>query len=186
LIAIVQITVTILFVWLAGLALGAVWEALTVCFSVSLYRKYSGGAHADEANFCTIVTVVYCSFAAVISRRLAIIYQPIPMLIAILLVYLFVYLATYRYAPVDSPNKPITGKPRIRKMRKASFLTVSVYLLLQLLLFFYKIPAHAYQSLGISLLLGVSWQAFTLTPLGAILLHKLNDLPKYLGKEVSR
>jgi len=186
LIAIVQVTVTVLLVLVLGLLLGVVWEALTVCFSVSIYRRYSGGAHADDANFCTLVTVVYCSLAALASRWLAAAYGPAPMLAAIVLVYAFVFLATYRYAPVDSPNKPVTSKKKIKRVRTASFIIVSVYFALQLCLFLFKIPAQAYRSLGISLLLGVSWQAFTLTPLGAILLHKLNDLPKYLGKEVSK
>ncbi len=186
LIAIVQISVTVLLVLLFGLALGVVWEALTVCFSVSLYRKYSGGAHANDANFCTVVTVVYCSLAALLAGRLAAAVRPVPMFIAILLVYAFVMAVTYRYAPVDSPNKPVKSERKIKRMRKASFIVIAAYFILQMFLFIFKTPAQNYRSLGISLLLGVSWQAFTLTPLGTILLHKLNDLPKYLRKEVSK
>ena len=91
-----------------------------------------------------------------------------------------------RYAPVDSPNKPITSEKKIRRMRRGSFATTFVYLALQLIFYFAAGSNRSFLSYGISLLLGLSWQVLTLTPVGAILLNKLNDLPKYLRKEVSK
>lgn len=185
LIAIIQIVVTVGLALAFGLLVGAPLEALIVCFSVSILRRYSGGAHAHDVDFCTVVSVVYCTLAAAASKALALWYQPIAMAIAILLVYGATWWIAYRYVPVDSPNKPITSEKKIRRMRRNSFAVILAYLAIQAAFFLAGIGRQAFWSLGISLLLGLSWQALTLTPLGAILLNKLNDLPKYLRKEAS-
>ena len=84
---------------------------------------------------------------------------------------------------MDSPNKPIKNPLKIKRMRKGSFLLVTAYLALQLLFVFLGTRNPLFQGYGISLLLGVAWQTLTLTPIGAVLLNKLNDLPKFLRKE---
>ena len=182
-IAIIQIVTTVVLALLFGLLVGAPVEALIVCFSVSILRKYSGGAHASDADFCTVISIVYCTLAAVASRFLLAVYHPVAMLAAILVAYLVTWWIAYRYVPVDSPNKPITSEKKIRRMRKGSFIIIVSYLAFQLVFFFAGNQRQVFRSYGISLLLGLCWQAFTLTPMGAILLNKLNDLPKYLRKE---
>lgn len=184
--AIAQITITTVLALLFGLIVGAPVEAMIVCFSVSIFRKYSGGAHAHDAEFCTVISVIYCTVAAWLSKRLVPLYVPLAMLAAIVLVYAIVFWITNRYAPVDSPNKPIKSEQKIKRMRKGSFTVISVYLALQLFFYFSASRWPVFRSCGISLLLGIGWQAFTLTPIGAILLDKLNVLPKYLRKEVSK
>lgn len=183
LIAMVQIAVTLLLVFILGLLVGAPIEALIICLSVSILRKYSGGAHADTIDFCTVFSVIYCTVAALLSKALAGVYQPWWMLAAAIAVYACSFYYINRYAPVDSPNKPIKSANKIKRMRRGSFILVSVYALLNALFFLFSNRAPVFQSYGISLLFGVSWQVLTLTPLGAILLNKLNDLPKYFRKE---
>jgi accessory gene regulator B len=183
LLAIVQVAVTVLLALLLGFLIGAPMEAMIVCFSVSILRKYSGGAHAYNADFCTAVSVVYCTLAAWVSQLLTLAYVPIALLIAIVVCYSLIYWIAFQYVPVDSPNKPIKSEKKIKRMRKGSFIIVTIYFALQILLFFFAARVPVFRSYGISLLLGTSWQALTLTPLGAILLNKLNDLPKYFRKE---
>lgn len=186
LIAIVQISVTILLALLFGFLVGAPVEAMIVCFSVSMFRKYSGGAHAHDADFCTIVSVVYCTLAAAVSKALSPYYHPNFMLVAIIIVYGATYYIAYKHVPVDSPNKPIKSEKKIKRMRSGSFMIITAYLALQLFFYFASNQLPAFRSYGISLLLGVSWQTFTLTLLGAILLNKLSELPKYFRKEDSK
>ena len=185
LLAIEQIIITLVLVFILGLLVGAPIEALIVCLSVSILRKYSGGVHAHDIEYCMVLSLVYCTLTALASRWLVALYHPLLMAIAILLIYFAVYLIAYRYVPVDSPNKPIKTEKKIKRMRRGSFIIITSYLALQLLFYFVGQQQALMQSLGISLLFGIAWQAFTLTPLGAILLDKLNVLPKYLRKEVS-
>ena len=183
LLAIVQIVVTLVLVFLFGLLVGAPVQALIICLAVSILRKYSGGVHADNVDFCTIFSVIYCTVTSVISIWLAGAYSQWWMLSAITLVYAASFYIAYRYVPVDSPNKPIKSAQKIKRMRRGSFLILGVYTLISVTFFLLSSRVPVFQSYGIGLLFGVSWQVLTLTPLGAILLHKLNDLPTYLREE---
>jgi len=184
LIAIVQICITLALVLIFGLIVGAPLEAMIVCLSVSILRKYSGGVHADNAEFCTTFSVIYCTITAVLSKWLIVAYSAFPMALAIAIIYVAAFAIAIRYVPVDSPNKPIKTEKKIKRMRKGSFIILAVYFALSALFYALSFQTPAYRSLGISMLFGVAWQVLTLTPIGAILLHKLNDLPKYFQKEV--
>lgn len=183
LLAIVQVGVIIVLALIFGFIVGAPVEAMIVCFSVSILRKYSGGAHAYDADFCTVMSVVYCTLAALASRLLAPAYNSGVMLVAMILCYGLTYWIAFRYVPVDSPNKPIRSETKIKRMRKGSMITISAYAVLQLFFFLSVSRFPAFRSYGISLLLGTGWQALTLTPPGAILLNKLNVLPNSFRKE---
>src|SRR5659263_735788 len=70
LIAMIQIFVTVFLVLIIGIFTGVPIEALIICFSVSILRKYSGGAHAGSIEICISISVIYCVVFALISRRL--------------------------------------------------------------------------------------------------------------------
>jgi len=177
LIAILQVFVTILIVTLLGVIIGALVESLIVCFSVSLLRKYSGGAHAQTAEFCTAITAVYCTLTAALSKYIIVyIYHPIVMLIAVILLYACSLWVAYRYIPVDSPNKPIKSPVKIKRMRIISISILIFYAALSGLFLIFSRVRPETQSFGISLYFGISWQMFTLTPVGAVMLHKLNEI----------
>lgn len=179
LIAIIQIFITTLLVFLAGILAGVPVEALIVCFSVSIFRKYSGGAHAKTAESCTLFSVFYCTLAAVVSRRLlAGIYSPLPMAVSIILVFGLSFLVVYQFAPVDSPNKPIRTAKKRTRMRAGSFIILAVYFAISIMLFIISRRFTIFRSYEISMLLGISWQTFTLTSSGAQFIGKIS------GKEV--
>lgn len=183
LIAMIQIFVTVLVVLLLGILINAPVEALTVCFSVSILRQYSGGAHAGSAELCTGIGVVYCTAAAFASRKLLLpLYSPVPMATAMIIIYIISFLMVYQYAPVDSPQKPIRTEQKRKRMRKGSFIILSVYFALSMILFVLGYEFSISNSYAISLLLGVSWQIFTLSSAGASLLHNVDKL---FRKEVS-
>jgi accessory gene regulator B len=183
LIAIVQTTITVVLALLLGLLVGAPVEALIVCFSVSALRKYSGGAHAQNAEYCTLLSVLYCTFAAMLSHWIYPLYSFYVMLAAIAIVYGASLRIVWLYAPVDSANKPIRTQQKRKRMRKGSYILLGVYLTASVLFLLLGIQTQQFRTYGISLLLGVGWQVITLTSLGSILLNKLNVLPKYLRKE---
>lgn len=185
LIAIVQIAVTLLLVLALGFLVGAPVEALIICLSVSLLRRYSGGAHAHDADFCTLLTTVYCTLTAALSKALGQAYDPWAMAAATAAVYVAAFLIVIRYAPVDSPNKPIHTEQKRQRMRRGSLITLALYGAASVLFFLFGFRLAWVHSYGISLLLGVGWQAFTLTPLGSVLLNWLNELPKFVRKEDS-
>lgn len=177
LIAMLQILITVLLVTIFGFLIQAPVEALIVCFSVSILRKYSGGAHADSAELCAVIGVFYSTVAAFLASRVFLtFYQPSFMMLGIVIVYLVSFLILWKYAPVDSPNKPIRTEMKRIKMKKKSISILSGYLALSLVLFTVGQTRKVYNSYGISLLFGVIWQVFTLTSPGASMLQRMNKL----------
>lgn len=175
LIAIIQIILTVLLVLLFGILVGAPVEALIICFSVSILRKYSGGAHASNAELCTLFTVLYCTLTAVIAKKILTgIYYPVPMAIIVLIIFCFAFLVVYKFAPVDSPNKPIRTKNKKKRMRKGSFIILVIYFVISAMLFILSYKSDLFKSYGISMLIGISWQTFTLTHLGAKFIEKMS------------
>jgi len=160
--AMILTSITFLLIGIIGIIVGTLVESLIVFLSVSILRKYSGGAHASTSERCTLIGVVFCTAAALLSRYVLFpIYDIWLMLTAVILIYLFSYWIIYKRAPVDSPNKPISDKKKIR-MKKGSLIVLSVYLLLSIA---GMLLGHAYphfKAYGISLLFGVCWQILTL------------------------
>jgi len=173
--AVIQIAITLLLVLLLGILAGAPVEAMIVCFSASILRKYSGGAHAANAELCTFISAVYCTLTAYLSKKLLYpIYRPFPMVLAIVIIYCLSFWVVYKLAPVDSPNKPIKTEKKKKRLRKGSFIILTAYASLSCFLLILGYDSGVFASYGISLLLGVSWQVFTLTRYGSLLLGKLN------------
>jgi accessory gene regulator B len=173
--AMLQVAVTVILVFSIGLLVGAPVEALIICFSVSILRKYSGGAHAGTIEECISISVIYCVVFALISRRLLLpVLNTYSMLFIIIVVYALSFIAIFKLAPVDSPNKPIKTDKKKRRMRRGSFITLSVYFVLSILFLLLSLKYHNRSSLGISLLFGIIWQIFTLTKFGFYFLKKID------------
>ena len=183
LLALAQTGVTLVLVLGLGWLLHVPLEALTVCLTGSILRKYSGGAHAATMEGCTAFSVLFCTGAALLASWLATFYDPAGMLAAVLSVYVFATLLIRRYAPMASVHKPIRP-PKMKRMRKGSYITLIAYGLVSACFYFFGFTMSPPRSLGISLLIGLSWQVFTITPLGAALLQKQDDQPKSNRKEI--
>lgn len=182
--AIIQITVTILLIILCGIIVNALIEAIIICLSASILRKYSGGAHAGSTELCTFVSVTYCTITAFISKNLILkLYSPSIMFAAIIILYSLSFLIIYQKAPVDSPNKPIKTEKKRKRMRRSSFIILSGYCFLSVILLLSDNKFEMFNSFGISLLFGLAWQVLTLTVFGSSLLNKLNSLFIFLRKE---
>lgn len=177
LIAIIQVAITVLLILLFGIQIGAPIEALVICFSASILRKYSGGAHADTPELCTAISVIYCILMALLTKHLLTpIYNPIIMAVAILIIFSLSFLVVYQLAPVDSPNKPIRTEKKKKRMRKASFLILVVYLALSIVFWIFINDIEAFKAYGIGMLFGITWQIFTLTSVGFLFIGKINQL----------
>ena len=183
LLALAQTVVTLALVVTLGILLHVPLEALSVCLAGSILRKYSGGAHASSMEACTVFSVLFCTGAALLAGWLASVYHPLAMLAAMAAVYTVSAVLIHLYAPLASAHKPI-GALKKQRMRSGSYLTLIAYGLANACLYYFSFASVWPRSLGISLLIGLGWQVFTITPLGAVLLQKQDDLPKSVRKEI--
>ena len=166
-----NIGLTLFFGWLFRVP----YLALLLSVSVSMLRRFSGGAHAETLNLCTLVGLFYSVFFAKLSVYLA--YSTINIVIlygfSALILFSSWYVVWAR-APVDSPQKPIRSIEKKHRMRKGSF-QVLIFLTLSVLgLFIIGCSYSAVMPYGLSIVFGVVWQAFSLTEPGAKFLNNLD------------
>lgn len=175
--AIIQIIVTLILIIIISSLTGSMPEALLVCLSASLLRRYSGGAHASSAEICTAFSTLYCVVASVLAKGILFrLYDHMYMLICLLICYFLAFFIVGKYAPVDSANKPIRSEIKRHRLRKGSIITLIVYAAVSTVLYIASFSFSRFGSLGIAFIFGISWQIFTLTPLGARFVHYMNIL----------
>ena len=56
--ALIQTLISIISVLILGLVFNIALEALIFLFTASILRKYSGGAHSESSNVCTLLGII--------------------------------------------------------------------------------------------------------------------------------
>lgn len=173
--AILQSVVMTITVAVLGALLHVFFESLTICFAVSLLRKYSGGAHAQTIASCTVVGILTCLLFGLIAQYMG--DKPVPDLIyiiLILIIFLYSLAIAVQKAPVDSPNKPIRTETKKKRMKKATIFLLSLYLVVSTILFLYRDSSSLIGNIMICLLFSTVWQMSSLTKGGKIALEGLD------------
>lgn len=176
--ALVQTIISIGLVAVIGAIFRVPVEALIISFSVSILRKYSGGAHASSAERCVALGTIICIILALIIRNFFVnIFNYVDLAIIIIAISV-AYGKIYQLVPVDNPKKPIKTQKKKDRMRKMSFIIMTVYSLFIILfiLLYINYKNKFYINISMSLILGTLWQIFTLTSLG----HKFVDKIDFL------
>lgn len=180
-----SIVLVIIFGWIFGI----LTEALIVSFTISILRKYSGGAHANSAGTCAIIgTLVAVGQSLLISSVMAPLVDLKLFILLGLLTFVWSFYIIFKLAPVDSYAKPIKTQEKRSRMKKGSILVLDVYLVIIVLNIIMNLITHEKVFLIFSMCIygGTAWQAFTLTHRGHLTMQKidafLNQLLTYLRR----
>lgn len=181
--AMLDIALSILLIVIFGLIFHVLVEALIVCFTGSILRKYSGGAHASSPGKCAAIGTIICIGQAMLFTFLIpseVNTFTIP-LIGIF-IFLWSYYLIYKLAPVDSAAKPIRTKEKQSRMKKGSFFTLSLFAVIifinTVIFIFFKDKKIMVYSL--CLYGGIVWQTFTLTKAGHKTMHKMDSFLNHI------
>lgn len=184
--ALIQMLLSIIFVFLFGLLFHVAFEALIISFTASIFRKYSGGVHASSPWICNFIGIITCvGQALLISLLISSVVNLKLIMILEVVIFTWSYFIIYKLAPVDSIAKPIVKEEKRKRMKKGSIILLSVYLIITV--FFILL----YTSSGESKLLlyvlclysGISWQTFTLTTPGHLLISKVDTFLNHIIKK---
>lgn len=181
--ALLQTLISIISVLILGLALGVAVNSLVFLFTASILRKYSGGAHSESPNTCTALGIIMSiSIGLILKAKFFLNLEFFIIVISTIIVFVFSYFVIYKYAPVDSPNKPIKTDKKKKRMRKESFKILTIYLSIIIIgsILFYKFNLLILKPLIISILLGVLWQSITLLRIGHLLLGTIDSFSNKL------
>ncbi|SHK34321.1 accessory gene regulator ArgB-like protein [Paramaledivibacter caminithermalis] len=157
------------FALFAALLLGIFPNVLIIILTNAILRTFSGGAHSSSMLGCTIYGTVLMNILGIITKYT----HPNKGILAIIIfiVFIFSILIINKYAPADTPGKPITTKVKKQKLRKLSFSALFIWFGLCVLWYVGAIKSHMmiYAST-----LGVLWQCFSLTDWGYALLNRFD------------
>lgn len=169
------------FLFLVSFIFGLWSFALTAAVTASIFRVFTGGAHATTPANCTIIGVfLFTGFGALADNAA---FAAEGYFFNLLLVGLFFlsFIVFYRYVPADTPGKPITSQAQKKYLRTISFSLLGLYCV-SVYFFVITFSGYPYVNYLVASLLGFSWQVFTLTPLGYSLYHAGDTLLKYFTK----
>lgn len=161
--AIFQMSIIFIVITILGSLGGFYPEALVLFLGVGLLRKSTGGNHAPTFNTCLFVSITSILLMAAFSHYIPNKENEVFFFIFIIVSYILDFWLVYKYAPVDSPNKPIKNPQKIKRLRKSSILTVCIYFILTVLSISNGLIKPSLFHIGISLTLATLWQAVTLT-----------------------
>lgn len=154
-----------LCVVILGVICNALIESMIISLTAAIYRKYSGGIHANSPNKCSILGAIVFVGLALIAKNINI---DLNLMFMCILIFTFMcsYYIVHKFAPVDTKSKPIDNIDEKLRLKKCSFLSISILLLIEILLilFYLKYKYIALIYYGNCVIMGVLWQSFTLTP----------------------
>ncbi|MHB8172770.1 MAG: accessory gene regulator ArgB-like protein [Thermincolia bacterium] len=157
---------------LFSVVLGVLPYTLAAAVTASVLRIFSGGAHASSPFNCTFIgAVVFASLGLAGKYTSGWVGTYLPLLT--LLVWLTAVAAIIRYAPADTPGKPINTKMQRQRLRIISLTVVFLWGLLALVSL--AGPLEIEREIIYTSTLGLLWQAFSLTPPGYALAGTLDD-----------
>ncbi|WP_373844688.1 accessory gene regulator ArgB-like protein [Clostridium sp.] len=173
-----QTTLSILWIVIAGFILGVLYEALIFSTSASILRKYSGGVHASSPNRCIIIgTTLSCATGLVINNFSYSISLTNTIIMGIFFITVSFIIVILK-APVDSIKKPITDLNMKKNFKKNSIIVLIVFsIFIVVLSVFYETTSKLYYLKIIhSIILGILWQSITLTKIGITIFKKADKI----------
>lgn len=181
--ALMQMSLSIIFVFLFGLLFHVVFEALIISFAVAILRKYSGGVHASSPWICTLIGTIVCVGQAILISLLKSSVVNLKLVITLgVVVFIWSYYKIYKLAPVDSIAKPIVKEEKRKRMKKGSIILLSIYLIITVMFILFYISSGEKKLLIYALCLysGTLWQSFTLTTPGHLLIGKVDTFLNHI------
>lgn len=149
-------SLSLLAIILVGWALQVEKETLAAIFAGALLRKYSGGSHRATAVGCLVFGAVTYPPAAWLAHFVFNSYGSLGWMTSVLL-SLVLLAVINRYAPVDSPGKPIVSPEFKKRLHHTSLLVAVAFILAALIL--------GRTSLGLAIFAGLSLQTISLLPI---------------------
>jgi accessory gene regulator B len=153
-------------------------QAIFISFSGSILRKYSGGVHSSSPNKCLIISIL---ISVGFSKLLIFFTKNLPIIFPYLFILLGIIYSFYcilKFAPVDSVSKPINSIIKRKKLKINSIIFLSVFTFIAFILsLIYMFKSNInFLIYSECIILGVTWQSFSLTNLGHKFLTKIDTI----------
>ena len=144
-----------------ALLLGNLPQVLIIMLTISVLRIFSGGAHCSTMRNCIIYGTVITNILGIVTK--ASLPSKAVVLFLAFSVMLFSLWTIHKYAPADTPGKPIQTKQKRDKLKSRSFVVVFLWIFLATIAYTYSLMD--YRMIYASVV-GILWQSASLTRAG--------------------
>ena len=179
--AIFQMATIFAVISIIGILFDFWYESIIIFLGVGIIRKSTGGAHSRTMEGCLVISVLSITILSTMSRY----FFDFPLSKFVnfgisIFVFILCFIVFYIRVPVDSPNKPIVKPEKIKKLRRQSFLILTIFFLLSIVLIILTTWYNQFNSIAISIRLSMLWQLFMLTRVGAQFIRKADSKLKVI------
>ncbi len=150
--------------------LGVLLPTLFITAAFASLRKLAGGYHMDTYGKCILVSLGLFLAAALIVQHTYTCWSIINIAALIGITFIMGLYVLIRYAPKDTPNKPIIDPKEIRKFKSLSTVYIFLWAVVVTVL-----TIFGYKMIVLCLCSGVLLELFVISPIG----HKFFDIIKY-------
>lgn len=144
-----------------SLLLGVIIPALLTVLVLGSLRMFAGGFHFDTYGKCLFVSLVLVLSAALISKYTYSYWNIASIAVFLFFIFTFSLFMLIKYAPKDTPTKPITEPAAIRKYKRLSIAYLGILLILCCVLVLFNLKMYV-----IAIGFGILLEIFTITPAG--------------------
>ncbi len=183
--ALLQTVLSIFLTITIGYLFHVAIESIIILFTVSILRKYSGGAHASSPANCTFIGIIICIGQAISMSVIANMWEKLNVItILVMIIFAWSYYIIYKLAPVDSLSKPIKRKEKKKQMKKKSFIVLTMYFTITIfmLIVYLKLKKTEFFIYVLCINSGIAWQTFTLSKRGHLFVKKIDNIFDYIIK----
>jgi len=149
-----------LVIALLAYLLGILGPTLTAAITASIFRVFSGGAHASTQKRCVTVGAIIFNILGFVANTFydnlsVAMLKQFSWIVAIIALISFIV-----YAPADTPGKPITSKVQKGRLKGISIGLLAVWIIL--FNFVIKGEINIYRQYLLATSLGLAWQSVSL------------------------
>jgi len=147
-------------------------HAIIAAFVSSSLRVFSGGSHASSSLRCTVYgTVMFLALGGIAAALAA--FNSIFLFVTLtILIALPAMVAIFKYGYATTHKKPLNSYAHGRKLRTIAITVLFAWLITIAYLLYYHFFSLSSRVFIASILTGIAWHTFCLTPLG----HKVNEV----------
>ncbi|NTV89019.1 MAG: accessory gene regulator B family protein [Clostridiales bacterium] len=152
---------------LVTLVLGVFVPTFTVLGFFAAVRIFAGGYHMDDYTRCAVVSISLFVILGFIVKYTWLFWSPQALLVLIIITFAVSLFSVIKYAPADTPYKPITKPEQLRKLKTVSVIMVCIWFAAAALLLYLSLTYYVLAGC-----IGVLMASFIISPAG----YKFFDL----------
>lgn len=181
LIGILQFLAIFILASVIGAVLGLWLEVLTVFLSVGFLRRLTGGAHSSGIYSCLVYSVIFICGISALARYLLPVLPLTANCVLCGVVFAFGYFMVITKAPVAPPNKPCRSEAKRKRLRRGSFIVLTVFMILVALSLWLRASSERLYTVGLALALSTLWQITMMTRAGHAFITFIDGL--FMGRK---